>query len=163
MSYFYESGAVEVTFTTVAGSVDLSEGWGEGTFLTITPNAARVEHQAGADGTYTYSKIADKGCTITMTFKDVAPVNKKISLISASQDILGGKLPFGAFTVVDPTGSSANFITLNAVLSAVPEVSFDRVSGERTWTWICESFILAEDPLTVLAAISEYVKPTTNG
>jgi hypothetical protein len=158
MSYFYESGAVSVTW----GATDLSEGWGEGTFLTITPNAARVEHSVGADGAYTYSKIADKGCTIEMTFKDVAPVNKKVAALAAAQDLVGSTIPFLPFTVVDQTGDSVSFVTLNAVLSSVPTISFDRVSGERTWTWICETFIMADDPATVLAAISDYVPQSTN-
>jgi hypothetical protein len=162
MSYFYESGAVSVTWTTNVGSVDLSKGWGEGTFLNITPSAARIEHSAGADGTYTYSKIADKGCTIEMTFKDVAPVNKEISAISAKQDVIGAAVPFGVFTVVDNTGDSIHFATQEAVLSAIPTISFDRVSGERTWTWICESFIMTDDVSVVTSAINEYIRQSTN-
>lgn len=158
MSYYYEAGNVEVTWYTE----NLSEGWGEDTFLEITPNAARVEHQAGADGTYTFSKIADKGCTIKMTFKDVSPVNKKLGEILAGQDLIGASLPFAPFTVVDNTGDSVHFLALNAVLTEVPDISFQRISGEKTWTWVCESFLMAEDPSTITSAISSYVKPTTN-
>lgn len=158
MSYFYESGAVEVTWYTV----NLSEGWAEDTFLTITPNAARVETSAGADGTYTFSKIADKGCTITMTFKDVAPINKKIGAIAGAQDLLGDTLPVAPFTVVDKTGDSVHFVALNAVLTEVPEISFGRVSGEKTWTWVAELYIMSEDLSTVTSALDQYIKPSTN-
>jgi hypothetical protein len=154
MSYFYEAAGVQVTWS----GVDLSEGWGEDSFLTITPNSDRVEHSAGADGTYTFSKISDRGCTITMTFKDVAPVNKKIANIFAAQDVIGAALPVAPFTILDTTGDSVSFVALNAVLTAVPEITFQRTSGERTYTWICQSYLLAEQPSTITAAISDYVK-----
>lgn len=158
MAYFYEAGAVSVNWS----GVDLSEGWAADTFLTITPNSDRVEFTAGAGGQGTFSKIADKSCTITMVFQDVATVNKKISALSGAQDAIGASLPVAPFTVIDKTGKSVHFAALNAVLTAVPEISFGRASGERTWTWVCESYIMAEDPATITAALADYLPAGTN-
>lgn len=161
MSYIYEAGAIDVSWAPSGVSVDLTSGWAEDTFLTITPNSARVEHTAGAGGQYTFSKLADKGCTITMTFQDVAPVNKQLAKVSAAQDAFGGSIPMAPFIVVDNTGDSAHFVTFNAVLTEVPEIGFQKASGERTWTWVCESYIMTDDPTTVKAAKDSYVKAAT--
>ena len=59
----YESQAINVTWA----GINLSTGWSDDTFLTITPRADRVTARAGADGQYGYSKIADKGCDIVLT------------------------------------------------------------------------------------------------
>lgn len=153
MAYFYEATGVTVTWA----GVDLSEGWAEDTFLTITPNSARVEHKAGADGQYTFSKLADKGCTITMTFQDVAYVNDEIAAVAAAQDVIGGTVQIAPFQVVDTSGA-ASFVALNAVLAEVPEITYQKASGERTWTWICEAYILTDDPATVTANIKSYMR-----
>ena len=158
MSYQYESAGVEVEWS----GLNLSEGWGEDTFLTITPMGARTEHSAGADGIYTFSKLADKGCTIEMTFKDVAPINKKLANILAAQDVIGASLEFAPFKVVDTTGDSVHFLTLNAVLTEVPDISFQAASGERTWKWVAESYLLAEDITTITSALASYVKQSSN-
>ncbi len=154
MSQYYEAGNVTVNWN----GVDLSTGWAADTFLTITPNAARIEHTAGAGGTYTFSKIADKGATIKMTFQDVSPVNKSIATVAAAQDLIGGSIDISPFTVLDNTGDSVHFVAFNAVLTEVPEVNFGRASGERTWTWVCESFINTDDPATITTAIESYLK-----
>ena len=154
MSYTYESAGVSVTWF----GVNLSSGWGEDTFLTITPNSERVTYKAGADGHYTFSKMADKGCTITMTFTDVAPVNKKVGGIAGVQDMIGSTVGIAPFTVIDATGNSAHFACLNAVLTEVSDIEFGSSSGERTWTWVAETYIMAEDPATITAQIKKYLK-----
>ena len=153
MAYFYEAGAVTVTWY----GEDLSTGWANETFLTITPSTDRVEYIAGAGGQGTFSKIADKSCTINMIFQDVAEVNKKLAAISGAQDVIGATLPIAPFTIIDQTGNSIHFAALNAVLTTVPEISFGRASQERSWTWTCESYIMAEDPATITAAIKSYL------
>lgn len=152
MAYFYEAGNVAVNWN----GLNLSYGWAEDTFLTITPNSARVEHKVGADGTYTYSKLSDKGCTITMTFTDVSTMNNSIAAIAAAQDAFGGDIPIASFEVIDLTGDAAGFVALNVVLTEIPEMSYQKASGERTWTWVAETYIATNDPTTITASINKY-------
>ncbi len=153
MSYYYEASNVTVNWLTL----DLASGWAEDTFLKITPNAARVEHKAGAGGTYSFSKIADKGCTIEMTFADTAPINSSIGTKSGLQDLIGNTIYIAPFLVVDSTGDSVHFVCLNAVMTEVPEITFGRASGTRTWKWVSEMYIMAEDLTTVTALIDSYI------
>ncbi|BAV80942.1 hypothetical protein [Vibrio phage RYC] len=154
MSYTYEAAGVSVNWY----GLNLSEGWGEDTFLTITPNSERVRYKVGANGQYTFSKMADKGCTISMTFTDVAPVNKKVGGLAGAQDLIGNALAIAPFTVVDETGKSVHFICENAVLTEVSDIEFGAESGERTWTWVAETYIMAEDPATITAGLDRWIK-----
>ena len=126
--------------------VDLSTGWAEDTFLTIEPLADRTTATFGADGQMCISKGANKGATITMTFQQTADSNKKIAAIAAASDELGSLAPYGEFSVIDEVGNSANFIARNAVLTQVASNDFGNTVGEKSWTWVCETYILAEDP-----------------
>lgn len=154
MSYTYEAGNVDVNWS----GIDLSTGWGEDTFLTITPNSDRVEATAGAGGERTYSKIADKSATIEMTFTQTADVIKEIGGVAGIQDLIGADLEFAPFKVVDGTGKSVNFVCENAVLMSVSEVTFGRAAGERTFTWDCEFYIMSDDPATITNAFDQYQK-----
>ncbi len=35
-------------------------------------------------------------------------------------------------------------------------IGYAKDMGEVSWVWVCKSYILAEDPSTVTAALSEY-------
>lgn len=154
MPYFYEAAAIDIEWN----GVDLSTGWAEDVYITITPNSDHVTHKSGADGKYTFSKMADKGCTISMEFTDVADVNKAIAKISAIQDAIGAAIPIAPFTLVDRTGDSVHFAALNAVLTKVPEITFGNASQTRTWEWVCETYLMAEDPTTITSQIQDYLK-----
>lgn len=154
MPYYYESAAVDIEWN----GEDLSTGWAEDVFITITPNSERVTYKSGADGKYTFSKMANKGATIVMEFTDVADVNKMIGKLSAIQDAIGAAIPIAPFTLVDRTGDSVHFAALNAVLTEVPEITFGNASQTRSWTWVCESYLMAEDPATITSEISKYLK-----
>lgn len=149
----YESSNVTVSW---AGE-DLSKGWAEDTFLTIEPLSVRNEVTFGADGAAAYSKMANRGATITMTFQQTAPVNKKIAQIAAIQDKVGGLLKIAEFKVIDNTGDSIHFLALNAVLTEVAGNDFGNTIGEKTWVWVCESYLVSEDPATITAALDEYL------
>lgn len=149
----YEARNVTVSW---AGE-DLSKGWAEDTFLTIEPLGARQEVTFGADGGAAYSKMSNRGATITMTFQQTAPVNKKIAQIAAIQDKVGAALKIAEFKVIDNTGDSVHFLALNAVLTEVASNEFGNTIGEKTWVWICESYLVAEDPATITAALDQYL------
>lgn len=151
MSFFYEAGAIEASWL----DLDLARGWNS---LEFAPNAEAVTYQASADGIYTFSKSADAGCTITMTLPQTSPLHKQIAARYAIQQQIGNKLEIAPFKVVDPTGDSANFIALNAVLTERPTNTFEADAGEKTWVWVAETYILAEDPATILATLDKYVK-----
>lgn len=150
----YESGNITATWN----GVDLSSGWVEDTFLDIQPIGERVTVKFGADGQMAASKMANRGATITMTFQQTSETNKKIAQIAALQDTIGGGLAFSPFTVIDNTGNSIHFVALNAVLTEVAGNTFGNESGEKTWVWICESYLQAEDPSTITAALGDYLK-----
>jgi len=152
----YESSNISVSWY----DVDLSTGWGEDTFLTIEPLGARVEAKFGADSSVTPVKMANKGATISLTLAQTADANKKIANIWAAQDAKGGEVVISPFQVIDRSGDSAHFVALNAFLTEVPGHSFAASSGEKTWVWVCESYIETSDPSTVTSALRDYLSIT---
>lgn len=155
MAYFYEAGAIEATWGLGEASLNLSTGWKS---LSFTPNSERVTTDVSADGKYAFSKMGDKGCTISITLQQTNPLNKKIAQAHAIQDIVGATLPIAPFKIVDPTGDSVHFLALNAVLTEVAANEFAEASGDKTWVWVAESYLQAEDPATITAALSSYLK-----
>ena len=149
----YEAGSVKVSWY----GVDLSHGWAEDTFLDVVPLGAKVQVDFGADGQATDSKLANRGATITMNFKQTAPVNKDLAKLAAAQDAIGAIIPVAPFTVEDLTGNTTNFIALNARLTEGPSQSFGKAVGEKTWVWVCESYFDTEDPSTFQSKIKEYL------
>jgi len=149
----YESSNISVQWF----DIDLSTGWGEDTFLTIEPLGARVEAKFGAEGSVSPNKLANKGATISLTLAQTADANKKIADIWAAQEVIGAPINVSPFQVIDRTGDSAHFVALNAFLTEVPGHSFAATSGEKTWVWVCESYIETSDPSTVTSALRDYL------
>lgn len=154
MSKFYEAANITCNWN----GINLSTGWAEDTFLTITPNSPQMTHTVGAAGSYVFSKSSDKGATITMTFQDTADAVTLIAAVNGAQGIIGAKPKIGVFTVTDLVGGTVNFITDNAVLTEMPEHSFGKEAGERTFTWVCETFIMTESTETATSYLSSYTK-----
>lgn len=155
MSFFYEAGGIEAVWGVGEASIDLSTGWKT---LSFTPNSERVTTDVSADGKYCFSKMGDKGCTISLTLQQTNPLNKKIAAAHAIQDVIGAALPIAPFKIIDNTGDSVHFVALNAVLTEVAANEFAEAAGEKTWVWVAESYLQAEDPATITAALSSYIK-----
>jgi hypothetical protein len=149
---FYEAGSVTMTWS----GIDLSQGKGGDTFLLIEPNSPRVNVKVGNDGSYAFSKMADKGCKITLTCQQTSPVNDEIARVYAAQDIVGAILPVAPFTVVDPVGKSTNFVALNAVLTEMPSNEFGAEAGEKTYVWMASQYLSSDDPSTITSALKAY-------
>jgi len=152
VSLFYEAGAIEVTWL----GIDLARGWNS---LTFEPNNPAVTYTVSADGVYTFSKSSDNGCTISLTLPQTSPLNKVISFEYSLQRQFGEALQFAPFTVIDPTGDSASFVALNAVLTEQPSNSFEAEAGDKTWVWVCETYIMSDNPASILATLDSYIKP----
>ena len=150
----YEAGSVTVNWF----GVDLSDGWAEDTFLTVEPLTERITTTFGADGSMTPSKMANKGATITLTVQQTADINLRLSAISAAQEVIGAEIPISNFVVIDETGGTNHFVALNAVLTEVPTHTYGNASGEKSWVWVCETYINADDPTSITSALDTYLK-----
>jgi hypothetical protein len=149
----YEAGDFKATWY----GIDLSTGLADDTFLEISPLGDRIEESFSANGQMAISKLGNRGATITMTFKQGADVNEKISRIAAAQDVVGAEVPVAPFTVEGATANSRYFIALNAVLKAIPTQSYGASIGEQTWMWVCESYFATDDPSTFTKFIEQYI------
>ena len=149
----YEAAAIVAEWN----GLDLSKGWAPDTFLEFAPNSERVTHTVGADSQYTFSKMSDKGATITLTLQQAAPLNRELSKIIAEQDKVGAPLTAGPFSVIDSIAGSANFVVRNAVLTEVPTTTFGAANGERVWVWVCESYFLSDDVAAITAELNLYL------
>jgi hypothetical protein len=149
----YEASSVIITWNTIT-----FKGFAPDTFLTIEPLAEEMEFTFGADSVMAPSKISNKGATITATLLQTSETNKELAAVSAAQNIIGASPTIGVFSVIDPVGQANNFVTLNAMLASRPGHSYGNAVGEKTWTWVCESYIETDDPASVTAAISDYLK-----
>ena len=147
----YESQVINVTWA----GIDLSTGWSDDTFLTITPRADRVTARAGADGQYGYSKIADKGCDIVLTLQQTSPTYDKVVNKLAAQTVTGASLTKAPFTITDPHGN-IKFVALFAVITKEPEVSFAAESGDIEFTWTSSTYISSENPSSILSEITKF-------
>lgn len=150
----YEAGALVVNWF----GVDLSTGWAEDTFLTITPLAAKVETTFGADGKAADSKLANRGATIELTLKQSSTTNFDIAAIAAAQDVIGADIPIAPFTVEDPHGGTRYWVALNARLTQGPTQTFGASMGEVTWMWTCENYYDTNDPETFTSLIRNYIR-----
>lgn len=157
MANFYSAGDIKITWTTPSGSYDLSYGWAEDTFCTITRNSALQEFSPSAGGGGVFSKLADKSATVTLTFKDVSPVNKELAKAAAGQTLIGAALPIGVLTIEDVVGGSTHWFSTGAVLTEAPEITFGRASSERSWVFVCEYLIDTDDVNTLAGALSNYL------
>lgn len=137
--------------------LDLATGWAEDTFLTIEPNSERVMYTVGCDGQIAPSKSANKSATITLTYQQNAPVIKDIAAIFAAQDLIGGEFILSPFYIEDPNNETY-FVTLNAFVTEVPTNEFGAAQGERSYVFVCESYLLSDDPSTITSALGDYIK-----
>jgi len=152
----YASGDFKISWN----GTSLGTGWGDDTFITVTPNGPIKETSIGADGNMSISKLADQGGVIEMTFMQTAEALAKIDEIAAAEMLVGEfyELPFaGFFLLEDPTGNNENFVAYNTVLVDNGSFSHQKVMGERTITWNCEKLILGNYS-SIMATMSSYLK-----
>lgn len=141
MSMIYSSAGITVSW---AGE-DLSTGWADDTFLTIEPLSERKTATFGSDGQMTISRMANKGATISLTLKQTSSTNKAIARIAALEEVAAGDLKFAPFMVQDLTNENEAFYADNAVLTEVPSTEYGNAVGEKTWVWVCETYVTATD------------------
>jgi hypothetical protein len=154
----YESANIDASWGVGSAAVDLTKGWADNTFLTVVQIGPMLDTSFGADGQMGVSKMAAKGGTISLTLKQTAPLNKELARIAKLQMARGAPVVAAPFKVIDKTAGSAHFVALNAVLSAQADHEFADVMGEKTWVWTCESFIAADDPVTLVASVTDWIR-----
>lgn len=115
----------------LVGGVPL-QGFAEGTFVEIAPQADRVSSKAGADGEVARSIVPDKRHMITITLQQTSPSNDVLSGMAAADELSGGGLPVPVL-VQDLSGRTV-FATDVGWISKAPSLSFGAESGEREWT-----------------------------
>lgn len=149
----YSSADLIVTWN----GIDLARGWAEDSFLSIEPNADRVTYSVGADGQVAPSKNANKSATLTVTYQQNAPVLKDIANVVGGLDLIEGEFIFAPFVVQDPN-NNVYFVTENAFITQVPMNEFGASQGERSYTFVCESYLLSDDPATITSQFANYLK-----
>ena len=149
----YESGSVLANWL----GINCSQGWAEDTFLTVEPLVERTSATFGADGQMTPSKMANNGATITLTVMQTADVNLEIAAVWAEQQKKGVPVFLAPFEVLDVVGGSSHFVALNAMLTEVPGHSYGNAVGEKSWVWVCESYLETDDPSILISSLQEYL------
>lgn len=156
--FTYEATNYDITWLTA----NLSEGWGEDTFLTISHNSPTNSYTIGADGKMTVHKGADRSVTITMNFTQAAKGTlDQIYKVYAAQDIIGATVPFAPFLVRDRSENGLKgipFVCTNAVLMEKPEINFGKQASEQTLTWVAETCIMGDDISSITSQLADYIK-----
>ena len=116
----------------LVGGVPL-QGFAEGTFVNIAPQADRVTSKSGADGEVSRSISSDKRHTITVTLQQTSPSNDVLSGMALADELSGGGLPV-PFLVQDLSGRTL-FATDVAWVSRAPNITFGVESGDREWAF----------------------------
>lgn len=155
MTQVYSAGDVLVDWL----GIPLNDGWAEDTFLTIEPDNDILTPSKSASGgkDTVYSRAANRGAIITMTFKDTSDTCKQIAAQAAAQSIaLGADIPIAPFTVEDLNGN-ALFVAPNAVLLGGGTKTYAAGVSEREFRWHVAQFIETDNPEATLANISQYI------
>lgn len=113
------------------GGVPL-QGFSDGSFIEITPAAARVTSKSGADGEVARSIGTDKRHTITVRLQQTSPSNDVLSASATADELSGGGLPV-PLMVQDLSGRSL-YVSDTAWIEQVPTQTWGLESGEREWT-----------------------------
>ena len=116
----------------LVGGVPL-QGFAEGTFVNIAPQADRVTSKSGADGEVSRSISSDKRHTITVTLQQTSPSNDVLSGMALADELSGGGFPV-PFLVQDLSGRTL-FATDVAWVSRAPNITFGVESGDREWAF----------------------------
>lgn len=154
----YEAANIDASWGYGESAIDFTEGgFADDTFLEVTQVNEMLTESFGADGIMGISKMAGKGGAISVTLKQTSPLNNKLATIASAQMKTGAPVISAPFTVVDKTAGSAHFVALNAVLKAQADHSFGNAMGEKTWVWVCESFIPTDDPVGFTASLADYL------
>lgn len=154
----YEAANIDASWGYGEAAIDITDGGlGDDTFLEVVQVNEMLSETFGADGVMGISKMAGKGGTISLTLKQTAPLNKKLAKIASIQMKTGSPVIVAPFTVVDKTAGSAHFVAINAVLKAQADHSFGNSMGEKTWVWVCESFIPTDDPIGFTTSLTDYI------
>lgn len=154
MSFTYESGQIGILWN----GIDLSQGLAADSFLTIEPLEDRKSFTFGADGRKVSSKMANKGATITLTLQQTSETNAKIAQIAALEDAIGVPPVISNFSVTDAVGGTALFVAIGAELSTTSAQEYGAAVGEKSWSFVCETYLQSDDPTTLMAALATYVK-----
>ncbi|AUR87559.1 hypothetical protein NVP1101O_148 [Vibrio phage 1.101.O._10N.261.45.C6] len=148
----YEAGSI----TAAWNGVDVAKGVSGDTFLEISPNSDTASPTVGSDGKYAWAKLADQGCTITLTLQMTSTALDDIAKLYFAQSKIGAVLPIAPFEIKD-AHDIVHFVALNAVLTQKPTYEFNSGDTINTvqWVWQAESYFLAEDVSTIEGSLNE--------
>lgn len=105
-------------------------GFGEDTFVEITPVADLSTMQVGADGEVARSISTNKCCTVAITLQQTSPSNDVLSTLIELDTLSGGVL--FPLTVQDLRGRTL-FTVSQAWISKRPTLTFGRETTNRVW------------------------------
>lgn len=130
----YDPGQVIVTF----GSIVLTPGFGEDTFLAYEPADKLFSTKVGASGEVVRSRSRNKSGTFTATLLQSSLVNDLLTAIAAGDALAGtGVLPL---QVKDLNGTTL-LVAKNAWIEDRPHTEFSKEAGEREWVFAGEEFV----------------------
>ena len=106
-------------------------GFGEDTFVEITPDADLSTKQVGADGEVARSISTNKCCEVTVTLQQTSPSNDFLSTLIEVDALSGGVL--FPLTIQDLRGRTM-FAVSQAWISKRPTLTFGREVTNREWS-----------------------------
>lgn len=121
-------------FVTV-GSV-LVTGFSDGDAISVKRNAELYTTKVGIDGGVARVRIADKTGTIEIKLLQTSKVNDELSDMFYINNFSNDGSPVLPISVTDGNGRTLCSAG-QAWLKSVPEVSFGKDIGERTWAFEC--------------------------
>jgi len=130
----YDPGAVIVTF----GSLALTPGFGEDSFLEFDPADVLFTKKVGASGEVVRVRSRNRSGSFKLSCLQSSQVNDFLSAVAAADQLTGsGVLPF---MVKDANGTTL-LSSKNAWISDRPHAAFAKDAGEREWVIDGEEWI----------------------
>jgi len=153
MSGNYASAGISINYN----GMDISSGFQS---ANVSKNGDLQEVSFDLKGRMTISQLADQGGTIEIEYTQTDESLKKLDKMGAGVMLVSEffEIPFqGLMTFKDPTGNTGSFVAFNTVITSLGDESWGNVVGTRTVSFKCERLIRTDNPLDVLANITQYL------
>lgn len=114
----------------------LVSGFSDGDAITVKRDGELYTKKVGLDGNVARSRNADKTGTIEIKLLQTSSVNDALSGLFYVDNFSEDGSPVLPISVVDGSGRTL-CATGQAWLKSLPEVTFGKETGDRTWTFDC--------------------------
>lgn len=131
MGFGFKNYAADQVKLTIAG-IPIDSGFGDGTFVTISPTNPFFGSVAGTDGEVTRWKSSDRRAEGTIVLMQTSDGHQALSVLHTLDRNAPNGAGVGVFQLEDLNGGT-NLLSPSCWITGFPEISYAREAG--AWEW----------------------------